>query len=133
MIVVDTNVIASLWVPNDMDELAYKVFKKDPEWIAPLLWCSELRNVMAIYLRKAILELPAILQAMQEAEQLMEAHAYEVNSTHVLRLVSNSACSSYDCEFVALAEDLDVQLVTFDKQICSEFSDIAIHPEDFAG
>jgi len=133
MIVVDTNVIASLWVPNDMDELAYKVLRKDPEWIAPLLWCSELRNVMAVYLRNDILELSTILQTIQEAEQLMEAHAYEVNSTHVLRLVSTSACSSYDCEFVALADDLDVQLVTFDKQICSEFSDIGIHPKDFAG
>jgi hypothetical protein len=76
---------------------------------------------------------PAILQAMQEVEQLMEAYAYKVNSTHVLLLVSNSACSSYDCEFVALADDLDVQLVTFDKQICSEFSDIAIDPNDFVG
>ncbi|MGF1669690.1 MAG: type II toxin-antitoxin system VapC family toxin [Balneolaceae bacterium] len=131
MIVVDTNVIASLWVPNDMDELAYKVLKKDPEWIAPLLWRSELLNVMALYFRKEILELSTILQAMQEAEQLMEARAYEVNSTHVLRLVSISACSSYDCEFVALADDLSVQLVTFDKQICSEFSDIATHPKDF--
>jgi len=133
MIVVDTNVIASLLVPNDMDELAYKVLRKDPEWIAPLLWCSELRNVMAIYLRNDILEFSTILQAMQEAEQLMEAHAYEVNSTHVLRLVNSSACSSYDCEFVALADDLGVQLVTFDKQICSEFSGIAVHPEDFTG
>lgn len=131
MIVVDTNVIASLWVPNDMDELVYRVLKKDPDWVAPLLWCSELRNVMAIYLRNDIFELSTIMQSMQEAEQLMEAHAYEINTTHVLRLVNNSTCSSYDCEFVALAEDLNVQLVTFDKQICSEFSDIAIHPQQF--
>jgi predicted nucleic acid-binding protein len=45
MIVVDTSVIASLWVPNDMEKLAYKVLRKDPEWVAPLLWRSELRNV----------------------------------------------------------------------------------------
>jgi predicted nucleic acid-binding protein len=88
---------------------------------------------MAMYLRNDILELSSVLQAMQEAEQLMEAHAYEVNSTHVLQLVGNSACSFYDSEFVALADDLNLQLVTFDKQICSEFSDIAIHPNDFVG
>jgi len=131
MIVVDTSIIASLWVPNDMEELAYKVLRKDPDWVAPLLWRSELRNVMALYLRKNILELSTILQSMQEAEQLMESHAYEVNSTQVLQLVHNSGCSAYDCEFVALADDLDVQLVSFDKQICREFSGIAVHPKKF--
>ena len=115
MIVVDTSVIASLWVPNDMEELAYEVLRKDPDWVAPLLWRSELRNVLALYLRKNILELSTILQSIQEAEQLMESHAYEVNSTQVLQLVHNSSCSSYDCEFVALADDLGIQLVSFDK------------------
>ena len=37
MSVVDTNVIASLWVPNDMDELAYKVLEKDSDWIAKFI------------------------------------------------------------------------------------------------
>jgi predicted nucleic acid-binding protein len=127
MIVVDTSIIASLWVPNDMEELAYEVLRKDPDWVAPLLWRSELRNILALYLRKNILELSTISLLMQEAEQLMESHAYEVNSTQVLQLVRNSSCSSYDCEFVALEDDLGVQLVSFDKQICREFSGIAVH------
>jgi len=131
MIAVDTSVIASLWVPNDMEELAYKILRKDPDWVAPLLWRSELRNVLALYLRKNSLELSAVLLLMQEAEQLMESNAYEVNSTQVLHLVHNSTCSSYDCEFVALADDLGIQLVSFDKQICREFAEIAVHPEKF--
>ena len=131
MIVVDTNVIASLWVPNNMEELAYRVLRKDPEWAAPVLWRSEFRNILALYLRKNILEIPTVLQAMQEAEQLMEFDAYNVNSVQVFHFVHISTCSSYDCEFVALADELNVQLVTFDKQICKEFPDIAIQPETF--
>lgn len=131
MIVVDTSVIASLWVPNDMDELAYRVLRKDPDWAAPLLWRSEFRNVVSLYLRKEILELPVALQSIQEAEQLMEARACEVNSTQFLQFVVRSARSAYDCEFVALADDLEVPLVTFDKRICNEFPEIAIHPEQF--
>ncbi|MDZ7693713.1 MAG: type II toxin-antitoxin system VapC family toxin [Balneolaceae bacterium] len=131
MIVVDTNVIASMWVPNDMDEWVYKVFKKDDDWVAPLLWRSEFRNVLSIYLRKEILELSVVLQATEEAEQLMDANEFEVNSTQVMSLVSNSSCSAYDCEFVALADDLNVQLVTFDKKIVDEFPNIAISPEEF--
>ena len=131
MIVVDTSVIASLWVPNDMDELVYQVLKKDSDWVAPLLWRSELRNVLALYLRKSIMEFSTILQSIQEAELLMESRSYEVNSTLILQFVQSSNCSSYDCEFVALADDLNVQLVTFDKKICSEFPEIAIHPNNF--
>jgi len=131
MIVVDTNVIASLWVPNDMDEMAYKILEKDADWIAPLLWRSEFRNVLAIYLRADILEFSIALQAIEEAEQLMGSKEFEVNSTQVLSLVSDSSCSSYDCEFVALADDLDVKLVTFDKNILKEFPEIGVSPEDF--
>jgi len=131
VIAVDTNVIASLWVPNDMDELAYKTLEKDADWAAPLLWRSEFRNVLAIYLRAEILDFSIALQACEEAEQLMGPNEFEVNSIQVLSLVSGSSCSSYDCEFVALADDLDIKLVTFDKKIIKEFPEIAIHPEKF--
>ena len=130
MIVVDTNVIASMWVPNDMDEWD-KVLKKDDGWVAPLLWRSEFRNVLSIYLRKDILEFPVVLQAAEEAEHLMNSSEFEVNTTLVMSLVSNSSCSAYDCEFVALADDLTVPLVTFDKKILREFPNIAIHPKEF--
>jgi predicted nucleic acid-binding protein len=131
MIVVDTNVIAGMWVPNNMEEWVYKVLKKDDDWIAPLLWRSEFRNVLSIYLRRNILELPFVLQATEEAEQLMHANEFEVNSTQVISLVSDSSCSAYDCEFIALADDLNVPLVTFDKKIIREFPDIAISPKKF--
>lgn len=131
MIVVDTNVIVGMWVPNNMEEWVYKVLKKDDDWIAPLLWRSEFRNVLSIYLRKNILGLPFVLQATEEAEQLMHANEFEVNSTQVMSLVSDSSCSAYDCEFIALADDLNVPLVTFDKKIIREFPDIAISPKKF--
>lgn len=131
MIVADTNVIASLWVPNNMEEKAYKVLEKDADWVAPLLWRSEFRNVLTIYLRADILDFATILQAAEEAEQLMESREFEVNASQILTFVSNSTCSSYDCEFVALADDLDIKLVTFDKKILKEFPNIAIHPAEF--
>jgi predicted nucleic acid-binding protein len=131
MIVVDTNVIASMWVPNDMDEWVHKVLKKDSDWGAPLLWRSEFRNVLSIYLRKDILELPLALQAMEEAEQLMESNEFEVNSTQVMSFVADSSCSAYNCEIVALADDLNVKLVTFDKRVIKEFSQLAVSPQEF--
>lgn len=56
---------------------------------------------------------------------------FEVNSTQALSFVAESDCSSYDCEFVALANDLDINLVTFDKRLLSAFPDVAIDPKQF--
>lgn len=133
MIVVDTNVIAGMWVPNDTEEQIYKVLRKDSDWIAPLLWRSEFRNVLSVYLRKNIFNFSTVLLALEEAENLMKAGEFEVNSTQVMSLVVSSSCSAYDCEFVALANDLAIPLVTFDEKIVREYPDIAIHPETFIG
>lgn len=43
-----------------------------------------------------------------------------------MALAASSACSAYDCEFVALAKDLDIPLVTADKQILTQFPDVAV-------
>jgi predicted nucleic acid-binding protein len=40
---------------------------------------------------------------------------------HVLRLSGSSGCSGYDCEYVALAEMLQVALVTADTKIVKSF------------
>ena len=56
-----------------------------------------------------------------------------VDSRDVLRLVELSACSAYDCEFVALAEYLKAPLVTNDREVLASFSDVAVSMEGFVG
>ena len=63
---------------------------------------------------------------MDKSLHLMSGRERDVNSAHVLRLAAQSACSAYDCEFVALAQDLNVRLVTVDKQVLAEFPNVAI-------
>jgi predicted nucleic acid-binding protein len=40
--------------------------------------------------------------------------------------VRKSPCSAYDCEFVALAEDLEIPLLTTDRKILSAFLSVAV-------
>ena len=49
----------------------------------------------------------------------------------VLSLSHSSGCSAYDCEFVNLAKDLDVPLVTQDKKILHNFPETAISMSQF--
>jgi len=131
MIVVDTNILAGLFLPSDADEVVKKVLRKDSDWVAPILWKSEFRSVLTLYFRKELLDFATILQIMDEVESFMKSGEYAVNSNHILTLISTSMCSAYDCEFVALASELGVQLVTLDKKVLQEFPNIAVHPRDF--
>ena len=43
---------------------------------------------------------------------ILRGNEYSIPSDRVLKLEALSKCSTYDCEFAALAEELDVKLVT---------------------
>ncbi|HXZ44841.1 MAG TPA: type II toxin-antitoxin system VapC family toxin [archaeon] len=132
MIVVDTNVVAYLLLGGQKTPGARLAFRKDPVWAAPILWRSEFRNVLAAFLRRRTLSLLDALEVMQEAETLFRGAEYNVESGQVLRLVTESGCSAYDCEFVVLAQQLGVPLLTSDAEILKEFSQTAISLEAFA-
>jgi predicted nucleic acid-binding protein len=70
--------------------------------------------------------LDAALMALRSAEELVGGREYRISSEHVLELVVQSRCSAYDCEFVALAIDLDVPLVTADEQLLKAFPKTAV-------
>ena len=132
MIVVDTNVIAYLFVQGVRTTEAEDILSKDSDWIAPYLWRSEFRNVLALYVRQALISLKDANILVREAEALMNGKEYEVSSEKVLQLADASKCSAYDCEFVALAEQLGVELVTSDKKILMAFPNTAVSMERFA-
>ena len=130
MIVVDTNILAHFWLPSDHTELCEQLFQCDPEWVAPVLWKSEFRNVVILYMRKNLIGLPEAIQLTEKAENQMKEREFHVNSVHVYDLADNSDCSSYDCEFISLAEELDIKLITMDKQILRSFPDRCAKPLD---
>ncbi|MFC1820511.1 type II toxin-antitoxin system VapC family toxin [Thermodesulfobacteriota bacterium] len=131
MIVVDTNVIGYLFLSSDQSLLAERAIQKDSEWAAPILWRSELRNVLTLYVRKKLIILEHAQRIMYGALELLRGREYEVSSYEVLRLASKSKCSAYDCEFIAVAKDLKVPLVTVDRQLLREFPKVAVPLNSF--
>jgi len=121
MIVVDTNVIAYLYLPGDRTASAESLFREDSEWSAPLLWRSEMRNVLATQIRVGRIELNGAQSIQTEAEQLLDGREFAVDSAEVLQLAAESGCSAYDCEFVTLANYLDVPLYSADRRLVERF------------
>lgn len=131
VIVVDTNVICYRWMSSPNSDAAETALAKDPHWIAPLLWRSEFRNIMALAIRKKTLTLNAAQEIVRKAEASLDGSEFAVSSHVVLELVTRSNCTAYDCEFVALAHAEGVQLVTADRQILREFPEVAISLNKF--
>ncbi|MHB8255386.1 MAG: type II toxin-antitoxin system VapC family toxin [Acidiferrobacter sp.] len=126
MIVVDSNVLAYLYLPGEFTTAAETLMERDPDWNAPVLWRSEFRNILAGYLRRGQLTFGQAHALQSEAEDLLRDGEYEVDSRSVLELVRDSECSAYDCEFVALAMRLGTRLVTMDGKVLRSFPDISV-------
>ncbi len=131
MVVVDSNVVVYLLTPSEQSDSARRVFQRDPEWAAPLLWRSEVRNVLALHIRERYLSLNAAVAVQAEAEQLLAGREYAVDSGVVLAMAAQSGRSAYDCEFVAIAQTLGVPLVTSDRQLLRSFPAVAIALSEF--
>jgi predicted nucleic acid-binding protein len=126
VIVVDTNVVAYLYLPGDHTDKAEALLEQDPDWAAPLPWRSEFRNILAGYMRRGTIGFDSARELQQEAESLLAGGEYEVDSQLVLQLVRDSDCSAYDCEFVALAMTLGVRLVTMDARLLKAFPAVTL-------
>ncbi len=133
MIVVDTNIISYLYLFGTHSNQVEQLLITDPHWNAPVLWRSEFRNVLSLYLRKEILTFEEVLTIIQQAEKQLKDNEFEVPSAHIMQLVSTSNCSAYDCEFVALAQYLSVPLITADKKLLREFPHIAKSLNSYLG
>ncbi|MBP7829712.1 MAG: type II toxin-antitoxin system VapC family toxin [Kiritimatiellae bacterium] len=133
MIVVDVNALAYLWIPGEMTDFAEKALARDPRWAAPLLWRSEFRSILAGYLRRGALDRATADRCLHGAESQLAGREYVIPSELVMRKVAESRCSAYDCEYAALAEDLNVKLVTSDRQLLAEFPALTASLKAFAG
>ena len=131
MIVIDTNVLAYATIPGQSTASALAALSRDPDWVAPSLWRSELRNVLALEIRLRGMSLADALAAFDEAAALVAEPDAPVDTAKVLALAGSAGASAYDCEFVALAQELGVPLVTADRRLAERFPAVAVELSRF--
>lgn len=126
MIVADTNLIAYLFIEGEFTPQAELVYQSDSNWVAPYLWRSEFRNLLALYIRQKLLTPEEAKTIMTQAENLLSGKEFELDSGSILDLVSQSNLSAYDCEYIILTQKLGLKLVTNDKKLLRSFPEITI-------
>lgn len=131
MIVVDANLIAYAVLPGEHTPSALAALERDPEWVAPMLWQSEMRNVLATTMRVKGLRYEDALGAWARARELVVDVPTPADTPRILRLAVEARASAYDCEYVALAEALAIPFVTSDAPLARRFPRQARHLDAF--
>lgn len=102
---------------------------EDSDWAAPRLWRDEVSNVLVIYEREGLLSREDALLAFSDAEAIIGENEYDIKIERILGVAKLTGCSSYDSQYIALAEDLGVTLYTYDKKILKNISSLAQKPK----
>lgn len=135
MIVVDTNVVAYAVLAGEQTDLALRVLELDSDWFAPALWRHELANVLATRVRSTgrwALSIPEAIELFADAERLVTDPGLESTLAERLDAVRRGGVSAYDAEFIVLAEQLNLPLVTQDRDLIKAFPRRAVSLADFA-
>jgi len=133
LIVADTNLVAYLLIEGERTQAARLVWQKDPDWRLPPLWRSEFLNVLATSARAGVLSAKQAIRAWRAGIQLLGHCEQEPGGEPVLQTALQYGISAYDAQFVAVAVNLEIPLVTGDRKLCSACKGIAASIESFAG
>ncbi len=129
MIVVDTGVVVKLVLRSAESEAVARLFESEPLWVAPRLVRSEVMSVLSQVAPHARLGPATQLVAFDVAMDAYHDASLEAEPQRVLELTSTSGCSSYDCEYVAIAQELGCRLATYDRKVIRRFPGVASTPE----
>ncbi len=129
MIVVDTNVLAYFLIRGEQSEAVDRLYAANPDWSAPRLWLDEFLNLLATFERDGKLSAAESDAILSDVTELMADSSYDVPAYRVVSTARLSGCTAYDSQYLASAQDLGLQLYTFDRKLIERSDGLAIQPE----
>lgn len=131
MIVADVNVFLHSVVESEHGDAARRVFDADPDWIAPALLRVEFLNVLATWNRRGIMSAINCQKTWHQAVKLIPDNLVEPDLNLALNLSLNHQITAYDAQYVHVAIDHNLPLVTEDRELLRKFPQTAISMADF--
>ncbi|MDQ6959289.1 MAG: type II toxin-antitoxin system VapC family toxin [Mariprofundaceae bacterium] len=133
MIVVDVNVVAYALIAGEKSDLAAQVWEKDSYWLVPSLWRHEFLNILATSERTGNLDLETCKRVWRSAVTILVEGECEVNMPDALTLAAGLEISAYDAQYLALAEQAQLPLITEDCKLRSSAPETAVSMQAFVG
>ena len=117
MVLVDTNVIAPLYVRSARTEAVEELFARDAVWRTEPLALIELSNVLVTYERSRYITAATALDCLNRAAAFLQPHFFRVSHQAALEAALDYRVTAYDARFLALADQLGSRLVTEDARL----------------
>jgi predicted nucleic acid-binding protein len=113
MIVADASVVTFLFLEGELSGIAREIFMIDSEWITPPILNHEMLNIFA-----AVGSVEGNVQGMEElwreARVVLGARQQIPDPQRSLRLAIETGISGYQAQYLALAHQLRLPLLTTD-------------------
>jgi len=117
MLLVDTNIIAPLYVRSARSQPVAKLFARDAVWRTEPLALIELSNVLIAYERARYITAATARDCLNRAAAFLQPHLFRVSHQAALDAALRYHTTAYDARFLALARQLGVRLVTEDAKL----------------
>ena len=112
MVLVDTNVIAPLYVRSARTEAVEELFARDAVWRTEPLALIELSNVLITYERSRYITAATARDCLNRAATFLQPQLFRVSHQAALEAALDYRVTAYDARFLALADQLGSRLVT---------------------
>ena len=126
MKVVDTNVLAGLFIEGPFSASARALYGHDADWHSEPFILIEFTNVLATLIRAGRLTREAGVALVDRAQAVLADGLHEVDHGSALAIAAGQSVSAYDARFLCVALALGSRLVTEDAALRRKASGHAI-------
>jgi predicted nucleic acid-binding protein len=115
--IVDTNIVAYLLIEGDHTAAARSLHRRDDDWRSEAFIMVEFTNVLTASIAARRMDLALAHQFLGDARFLLRGKLASIPHESVLSLAVQYRVTAYDARFLALAQQLDIPLVTEDARL----------------
>src|SRR5436189_5197514 len=117
MILVDTNIIAPLYVRSARTDAVEELFARDAIWRAEPLALIELSNVLTTYERSRYITAATARDCLNRAAAFLQPQLFRVSHQAAMEAPLDYGVPAYDERFLLVADQLGSRLVTEDRRL----------------
>ncbi|MDD5266680.1 MAG: type II toxin-antitoxin system VapC family toxin [Methylococcales bacterium] len=131
MIVIDANILIYALIECDNSRMIPQLREKDTDWRTAGLCLHEILNVLTTYQRRGLLTLEQCRELLKSANRFISVAQCEVDMEASLSVAAKYGITGYDAQYVALALNLAVPLITEDRKLRQAAPEVAISMQEF--
>src|SRR5947208_7475227 len=124
MIVVDTNIIAPLYMRSARSDAVTELFARDAVWRTEPLALIELSNILITYERSRYITAATARDCLNRAAAFLQRQVFRVSHQAALEAALDYRVTAYDARFLALADQLGIRLITEDARLRAAAPDL---------